>query len=1318
MTDKVNDLSSRIRKKYSPAKTLLSLLLLPIALLLITSGGVAAWNQWGTDGDVSRTLDRYLYFTGDPINVSLNYPIPNSKPVSSDVAIYVPKTSDVVFALDVSGSMKGEPLAEALAAVRMLSRALLASGASVGFMTFDHRVVSSLSPTNDVSVLDEAWRDISANEQGGTNIAQALEKASISLPKKSSLPRVVILVSDGVDADGVDASLSVIQQYGYGPTSMNEPINTDGGKVLFMAVGIGGEGAREFFEQTLYYPHQSSCCDALNSTALARKILDVALQSGLIKILGNDLQVRDYPHVLAHPYDAKEQKHADSMIVPRFDSNNGALNFDYPYVLEHQPLSYVLHADALGVHPIAEQLAYLSYVDQGTKKELSSGSSPWVFVLSWWLLLLMFLPALMYAFFALFTDRRFSLADPKALPEFGPVGSLPPVARVQFRRGTLQPLSPSSDHNTIPTVVIALGQAGEQMLSSLLGNRREAGLPCTSDRFLPIYLNSISVELAQQQASEFQGCSLDIKEAYHRIPTGGDMQALLQDIKRHPSSHPLVTNWFDYKSTLQDVSAGCGDDRMLARLALYKDLSVSDRESCQLEQLKDRVNKWKSDWHEAGETVQVMLLLDPRDGVGSGWMQDVAFHLRRCFEGKSIPIYAMLNGYAAASNRDAAEKNQYALMTELKALQGGNGWPWFNMEHGDGGSCIETSISLPLFDRVYEMQTKDGQAMHPAAAAANIMELMDIDAARLCHESLANTAVRSRSASLRDHELITNNDGLSFLTALKTTTIVTPILRWQQEITCWTMRDLLSVWFGYHLEQDHVVLDHQSDDPKQIWQQMQTYLQQIQKNRQGSSFSVWQTLMDGAEIDQKYPDAKLLDLHQEWLTLIADYMNGSAHIARPERWQALAVNRQHRFGNVMIISKNLRDLLADRRDKAAEKNTMLERPYAVMNKVLTHLRQWKTTILGDAEVSSMGLVHALSHQLEQVQQADPSLDQGGRVAVAENCIKHDNPTWYEEKIKPETIDSYELPMRMWWCTSADGCSMEILFEGMAKHRLSLQDFGGGALQGHLFDLLSKKLAPEMALWSLESETTDDPATLMNGVHHGISHHDFLFQNYHQEARITSLQESVKRMLPPERMDVHNYSDRLSLQSFSEFGQHNALQQQTALSQTSGYPFIQPLAKIPAALLREYLHAGGCFDRQRSDINAVSKLLAQNDTLLSQAVAASAAGMIEEDALSKVLPYLRLNTGSNGQYFSLTDAGDTNVNHALYRLLLLRKDRDGNALPVETILEVWGAHSRESRREMLQGFHDKVENQPAPEDWAQLLMWKARVDLEHSNGLLA
>jgi VWFA-related protein len=170
--------------------------------------------------------------------------------VDSQVAL------SVVLAVDVSGSMAGQPLASAQQAASDFVHGLSAQD-SVSILTFGDSVTTALEPTTDKDAVAAALAQLSAG--GNTALYAAASQAIAKVSDSPSTRRVVILLSDGVDyggKSGVSRDDSLAQA-----KAMGVPVYT---------IGLGSEIDRNYLSEL--------------ATATAARFLETPSPAGLSQL--------------------------------------------------------------------------------------------------------------------------------------------------------------------------------------------------------------------------------------------------------------------------------------------------------------------------------------------------------------------------------------------------------------------------------------------------------------------------------------------------------------------------------------------------------------------------------------------------------------------------------------------------------------------------------------------------------------------------------------------------------------------------------------------------------------------------------------------------------------------------------------------------------------------------------------------------------------------------------------------------------------------------------------------------------------------------
>jgi tight adherence protein B len=194
---------------------------IPGALTAIVAGGLigapissAAPTLHATEGGGASFPARALVLSvsgGASLTTSQVHIAENGRPISSAVLRPIAKaaTGDfgVVLLIDVSPSMQGRPLANAMAAARALA-AQRTGHQQLGVLAFDQAANVVLAPTANAAAISRALIRVPA-VGAGTHIYDALSAALQQLARARVAAGAVILLSDGADRGSVNSERTV-----------------------------------------------------------------------------------------------------------------------------------------------------------------------------------------------------------------------------------------------------------------------------------------------------------------------------------------------------------------------------------------------------------------------------------------------------------------------------------------------------------------------------------------------------------------------------------------------------------------------------------------------------------------------------------------------------------------------------------------------------------------------------------------------------------------------------------------------------------------------------------------------------------------------------------------------------------------------------------------------------------------------------------------------------------------------------------------------------------------------------------------------------
>ena len=255
-----------------------------------------------------------------------------------------------------------------------------------------------------------------------------------------------------------------------------------------------------------------------------------------------------------------------------------------------------------------------------------------------------------------------------------------------------------------PTLIVGLGRSGWNVLAQLKNTLIDAGLGEMSDqiRLLAIIPNK---QEAMYEEERFNGVLLDAEELI-------ELQDPLNEIVSQGATDESLT-WLDTdfvgSGRQLDPREGLRNNRMLGRLALVNNLRGQMRytQKSIWETLIARADAVKDEGR-----LNVILVTDTSDDVGSGAALDVAYIIRKIVETQLDVDTLRLTGHfiteaALSGRRDLQDVsrplNTAAFMRELSRFQLAHGAS-FDMTYSTDGSspaALEGTWQQMLFDDVF-----------------------------------------------------------------------------------------------------------------------------------------------------------------------------------------------------------------------------------------------------------------------------------------------------------------------------------------------------------------------------------------------------------------------------------------------------------------------------------------------------------------------------------------------------------------------------------------------------------------------------------------
>ncbi len=163
--------------------------------------------------------------------------------------------------IDRSQSMKGKPLADALAAARSFVAARR-PGDSIGVVIFGSRAIRLARLSTSGIDADLALRSVAIDDQPGTALYDAIGTASRMLGAEASRARVIVLLTDGSNQSGttsLNAALAAARRTGVAVHSIGiAGTQFEPGPLQQLARGTGGSYRATRFTADLQVALRSS----------------------------------------------------------------------------------------------------------------------------------------------------------------------------------------------------------------------------------------------------------------------------------------------------------------------------------------------------------------------------------------------------------------------------------------------------------------------------------------------------------------------------------------------------------------------------------------------------------------------------------------------------------------------------------------------------------------------------------------------------------------------------------------------------------------------------------------------------------------------------------------------------------------------------------------------------------------------------------------------------------------------------------------------------------------------------------------------------
>jgi len=644
---------------------LIVLILTPILVLGVFATYTYLSNARPQSGLLHCSVEPAVVFTGDVASYTVTF---NGHKAPHPGGGTPPL--DMIFLVDISGSMHSS-LPNMINAARTVANELVTtypSGKiSFALIQFHDSSETKSGWTSDPNTLYAGLNNLDRGS-GNSGTASAFPPIQQLLSQaRTHATKAVVFYSDGyigVD-DGIIQQAEVLRNQGVQIFSISPP-GYDAEAMLL----ITGDSSRVL--------------EPINLQDIVKKFRNVT--DVIMGLYGYNAQ-------LSHRVDER------NFSTPVEDSEwqidkNGNLHLNIGYLpLKSVDYSHKLIPQTVGQWQIGMATPEMTFFTSKNQLETMMGERrSQLLVLSIWLLLLAFLPALLWllAYLMRHQPRKLvleyipppirSLAQPSPLP-------LPPSAFLMRK-------------TVVPTLFIGLGGTGRQALYATQEQLRAAHLEAnnTPYRFLWLDLDTSAKKMAGWAALPVREviAPVEIRQSGRYLPPANQVL-------------PEYLSWFNPRNYLDagrdelDLSRGAKGRRMLARLALFQWLAKGELLAVLKEEYQQLLKFASIDNNR-----QIILFADRSGGVGSGWIIDIARLLRRMARQEQTQTVPDIIGVLSSVPNYQQQQNRQALDKEIETVQMTGAFPQrvtyqpneFLLDHTDNESPFNWLFSVTAQESV------------------------------------------------------------------------------------------------------------------------------------------------------------------------------------------------------------------------------------------------------------------------------------------------------------------------------------------------------------------------------------------------------------------------------------------------------------------------------------------------------------------------------------------------------------------------------------------------------------------------------------------
>jgi len=1005
---------------------------------------------------VKRTTDKNLYWIWQTVEVSIDVDGDKSSKMADADA-------DVVFCLDMSASMGSSTetdntLFMSVRAVKSLSKMLMLSGCKVGLVLFNDEIVMTMQPGNDYHALAQSLNTLKTGS-GGTDIPKALGKAIELVNQGMSSNKYITLVSDG-QADEL-ATRTVIER--------SKGIN-------FIGIGLGASSLKKFYESAFYddnqddeISHRASCC--LDDYEILLELFSqIAVNANIMDIYGQDVFLEESPNT--DNFEVLTQTDTESVYDLTKVNDKLQLSFLF-YFYAPINLKYYLETESIGILSIAKQPVSFSYLSiNGQDVEIHSGRSPLVLVLSPLLVFWMFLPLLALLAYLLLPKRKVQLMEPSEITFRPYTYTEKGVHKRKFMRKSTEVYESNGEGNCLITVVIYIGESGLNVFRDTIAQRRSAGLPEISDKFIPLLIDTVDNTPAVRKALLDKG--IDLNGVCWKMPVSENLSDFINKIASNPSQYNNILSWFRadrYSGRNIYSKDGFEGDRKLARLALLYDISQEASTARKMEaHLKNIISTKKID--------QIMMCGSVYEDKVSGWLLDLGLMTRSILSVENIPLYTVIAIEQTDKGR-VSEESVYSMMHELKFFHGTCGYNYDLFE-----DIAPQNTALAPFDRIimFTNNSNDGEF---ATTAQGILQLCDENAATELYSSDQLDTYNKRMASNR------KADEILTLVNIDTVSVDLPLIKFA--IAAKSSVSMLADWLGYDINDSN------------IQKNLAKYSYLKLKDDIVSHYSSYDNIVSAlcsnnfSEPDQLSKEAFFKDFN----SVTVDYLNG--YIGE-KQLSCRFVNIHHFFIDLYAELKNVQNMDALVIDCLSEYVEMLE--------------AWNDKLAGCPEKNLQSVFSDIMDVLK-------FFENNSNQSVVSNLYKQEYKEKFENAIV-SAVSNMHIRRAMRFIPGGGTADISLYIDGYQKIEYKHNNFNPHSIISQMEFLIESFSCPEMSDWNIEEAV--DTGKLIKHISLKNTTYD---TSVYSEFSNTAFEQSATELLGSEkRLFQHSFIDRVTLMHIS------------------------------------------------------------------------------------------------------------------------------------------------------------------------------------------